>query len=462
MFKNFFKLFMLFSACISLNLFASDKKAQTDDQFLEMVSRACFKFFWNESAPGTCLTLDNSKRKNVYSIAATGFGFSAMVIGAERAYKPRKEIELRVYKTLKMLNSSTRKDGMLFHYLNSKAEPSLEGYENVASTIDTGLLLMGVITAGEYFGGKIKIEAEKLYAAINWQTFIEKRRRLIKMAWQPSDKKALKGKGFFHGATWDYYTDESIIVTLLAISAPNKDHRVPGDFFYRWQRNSGEYKPETKGLKAAGSYVYSWTGALFTYQFAHLWIDFKQLGKDNPAKFGLKNVPAIDWHQNTLNATIACRQFSIDRKKQFKTFGFNSWGLTASAAKCGYYVGGFAPRGDQAAPKLDGTIAPYGAATAIMALPKESIAAMRYFYSLKDKKGKRLVWNESDIKPYGFYDSFNLDDPYVAKEYLGIDQGPMLLAIENHRSKLLIKYFMKNKHIQQGLKVIGFSGAASK
>jgi hypothetical protein len=456
MLKKITKLIFLFVIMIiAVSAPAGTTRPVNDDAFLDMISRACFKFFWKEAAPRTGLSRDNTKFPHVYSIASTGFGLSAMVIGAERGYKPRAEIEKRVYAMLKTLNASTKKDGMLFHYLDAKGQPSLAGYENVASTIDSGLLLMGVITAGEYFGGKIKVEADKLYANVNWNTFVESKRRLIKMAWQPNDKKNLTGSGHFHGATWDYYSDESIIVNLLAISAPNPRYRVPGDFFYRWVRASASYNPQTPGLKQSGPFFYSWSGALFTYQFAHLWVDFKKLGKDNPAKFGLHHVPAVDWYQNTMKATIACRQFSIDRRKKFKSFGYNSWGLTACACKNGYYVGGFAPRGDQAPPKLDGTIAPYGAGTAIMFLPKESIAALHYYYNLKDENGKALVWGK-----YGFHDSFNLDTNFVAKEYLGIDQGPLLLAIENYRSKLILKTFMKNKHIRQGLQRIGFTNIA--
>jgi hypothetical protein len=435
---------------------SAGNKSLSDDQFLDMVSHACFKFFWKEAAPETGLSRDNTKFPQVYSVAATGFGLSAMVIGAERGYRPRAEIKKRVYAMLKALNRSPKKNGMLFHFLDKNANLSLDGYEKVTSTIDTGLLLMGAITAGEYFGGKIKEEAEKLYYNVNWNAYVESKRRLIKMAWQPNDKHKPTGEGFFHSATWDYYSDESIIVTLLAISAPNKKYRVPADFFYRWIRKSGQYKPVTPGLKPAGPYVYSWTGALFTYQFAHMWIDFRILSKDNPKKFGLNHVPAVNWFQNTLNATIVSRQFCIDRRKKFKSFGHNSWGLTACAAKNGYYVGGFAPRGDQAPPVLNGTIAPYGAGSAIMFLPKESIAALRYYHRLKATNGKPLVWDDPSGSGYGFHDSFNLDTDFVAKEYLGIDQGPLLLAIENYRSGLLHKTFMKNRHIREGLTRIGF------
>ncbi|MBN2642569.1 MAG: hypothetical protein JXR78_13020 [Victivallales bacterium] len=451
------KFFMfLFFSTFTFCVFAGAQDNISDDEFLDMVSRACFKFFWNESAPETFLSRDNTKFPHVYSIASTGFGLSAMVIGAERGYKPEAEVKNRVLAVLKTVNASKKRKGMLFHYLNSEGQPSLSGYENVASTIDTALLLMGAISAGEYFGGEIAKEAELLYKNVNWKEFVDPDRRLIKMAWQPQNDSDIDGDGHFHRATWDYYSDESIIVTLLAISAPEQQYRVEGDFFYRWVRSSGAYKPKTPGLKQAAPFVFSWSGALFTYQFAHLWVDFKQLGRDMPSKFNLHNIPAINWYENTINATISSRQFCIDRSESFKSFGYNSWGLTACACANGYYVGGFSPRGDQAPPKLDGTLAPYGAGTAIMFLPEESIGALRYYYGLQDKNGNRLVWNNNG-NHYGFADSFNLDTGYVAREYLGIDQGPMLLAIENYRSGLIQKMFMKNKYIRQGLKRIGFS-----
>lgn len=451
-------LIILFAAVTAIAALHGGNTAKlSDDQFLDMVSRACFEFFWKEVSPESGITKDNSKFSGLYSSAATGFGLSAMIVGAERGYRPRKEIEARVNKMLDALDRSKRKNGMFYHFLSDNGQPSIEGYEIVASTIDSGLMLMGIITVGEYFGGAIKAKADKIVAAVNWKSMTDLKKKAVYMAWQPKDKHHLDGEGHFHKAWWNLYSDEAVICTLLAVSAPKPEYRIPAEYFYHWERALKKYTPLTPGYKPTEKFVVSWTGALFTYQFAHLWIDFAKLGKDTPEKFGLKKVPAINWFNNSYQASMAAWMFSIDRRHVSKSFNKNSWGMTACASESGYYVGGFLPRAWMDPLRLEGTIAPYGAGTSIMFTPKQSIAALRYYYNLKGKNSEKLVWRDIKDGAYGFLDSFNLDSGFVADEYIGIDQGPLLLAIENYRTGLIRKYFMKNKHIREGLKRIGFN-----
>ncbi|MDD5645122.1 MAG: glucoamylase family protein [bacterium] len=425
----------------------------SDDDFLDMVQRAGFRFFWEEADQVTGLIKDKTGA-NFVSVASVGFGLSAMVVAAEREYLPRDVIEERVLAILKALNSGPKKFGLYFHYLDFDGGPSKEGYEKVMSTIDSGLLLMGVITAGEYFGGEIKKEADKMVAEADWKATLDKNRNIIFMAWKPQNPDNIEGNGTFHSA-WDFYTDESIICTVLGISAPLEEHRIDPGTFYSWKRYMGRYQPKTQGYDPTGFFVYSWSGCTFTYQFAHCWIDFAQLGKDNPSKFGFQN-SAIDWHNNTVEATKAARLYCIDRKDKFKTFGEDSWGLSACAGKSGYLVLGAMPKGDNWDDPGDGTIPPYGAGSSLPFLPDEVMRALRYYYELKDENGGRLVWKDEYEGGYGFWDSFNLDSGYVAQEVIGIDQGPLILAIENYRSRLIWEIFMKNKYIREGLNRIQF------
>jgi fibronectin type 3 domain-containing protein len=430
-----------------------ENKKLTDDEFLDMIQRAGFEFFWREADQYTGLIKDRTDTEAV-SVASVGFGLSAMVLAAERGYRDRDEIEERVHNILKALNSAPKRFGLYFHYLDYDGNVSDGGYEQVISTIDTGLLLMGAITAGEYFGGRIKEETDKMLKEADWQSLFDKSRRMIWMAWEPHDLNNIRGSGYFHGA-WDYYTDESIICTLLGISAPKEEYRIPPETFYIWQRNWGKYIPRTEDLESSDDFIYSWSGCTFTYLFAHCWIDFSRLGKDQPERLGSRT-SAVDWRKNSTEAIKAARLYCIDRQDEFKTFSENSWGLTACHSKDGYLVVGAMPKGDMIDDPGDGTIAPYGAGSALPLLPEEVMAALKYYYNLRDENGQRLVWKDEYEGGFGFWDSFNLDNGYVAEVVLGIDQGPLILAIENHRSGFIWDIFMENEYIQEGLKRIGF------
>ena len=428
-----------------------------DDDFLDLVSRASFEYFWHEASPKTGIIADNLNKPTTYSTASIGFGLSAMVVAAERGFRDKQEIEQRTEKMLLSLTKTQTKDGMFYHFLDEDSQVTTDGYETAISTVDTGLLIMGAITAGEYFGGKCKEYADQIFEKCNWAAFTDHEHKQVFMAWEPDSKEDLSGIGKFHPVRWDYFSDESIICCLLGNANPNKDFALPADYFYHWARNKGQYHPATPGYQSTDEFVYSYSGALFTYQFAHIWLDFEQLGKDQPRKHQLDHVPAINWYHNSQAATQAAWLVAIDNSQASRTYGPFGWGFTAHTSINGYNVGAILPRGEQNQPfMLNGEVAPYGAGTCIMFDPEKAIKTLRYYYGLHDDNGKAIVWNNEGETPYGFYDAFNLDSGYVAQQYLGIDLGPMLLAIENHRTGLIQKTFMKNEHIQKALKNIGF------
>lgn len=429
----------------------------SDDEFLDKISRASFEFFWNEASEETGMIADNLNTPVTYSTASIGFGLTCMVIAAEREYKPREEIVERVELMLSSLAKTVTKDGMFYHFLDENAQPTLDAYETAISTVDTGLLIMGAITAGEYFGGKIKEYSDKIFENCNWSAFADHEYKQVFMAWEPDDKHDLTGIGKFHPVRWDYFSDETLICAILGNAAPNKDFALTPEYYYSWSRERGQYHPATPGYQSTGEFVYSYSGALFTYQFAHLWIDYKKLGPDNPQKFGYDHIPAVNWYENSCNATDAAWLFAVDNSQASRTYGPFCWGFTAHTSIDGYNVGAIIPRGEQSQGiNLNGEIAPYGAGTSIMFRPEKAIKALRYYYGITDDHDRQLVWNEQGDKPYGFYDAFNLDNGFVAQQYLGIDLGPMMIAIENHRTNLIHDNFMKNEHIARALKAIGY------
>ena len=178
---------------------------------------------------------------------------------------------------------------------------------------------------------------------------------------------------------------------------------------------------------------------MFTYQFSHAWINFKNLKDKNN----------IDWFENSTKATKANRQYCIDNKDRFKTYNENSWGLTACLSPKGYISCGAKPCDVDLNVENDGTVTPCGAIGSIVFTPEESIKAMEYYYNNYPK-----LWGK-----YGLKDGYNLEGSksWFAKEYIGIDKGIELIMIENYLNSTIWNYFMKNEFVQKGLKILEFS-----
>ena len=191
----------------------------------------------------------------------------------------------------------------------------------------------------------------------------------------------------------------------------------------------------------------SWPGALFTYIFSHCWIDYRALGTDDPARFGV-DAPPVNWFENSRRAALTQRQRCIEQAKQFKTLAPDRWGLSACAGRDGYIVPEIQPNGRDGDTWYEGTVAPYAATASIMFTPEESMAAIRAFRGLMDAKGQPFAWRPAEEGGYGFVDAFNLDQGYASDDYVGIDQGPIVLGIENARTGLIWRLFMRSPLVQ--------------
>ncbi|MFH0880740.1 MAG: glucoamylase family protein [Lentisphaerota bacterium] len=414
----------------------------SDDELLDMVSRAAFEYFAQECDPQTYLTRDKSTAE-ANSVAAMGFGLSALCVGVERGWMSRQEAERRAYLMLRALNNQpdNKVDGIFFHYLKGNGSRSGGGYEDVTSTVDTALLMWGALAAGEYFGGRIRSEAETMLQRMNWKPYVNENRKMVAMAFRPSNKS--------YDGLWDYYTDEAILVCLLGVGAPKPEFRIPDDFFYRFLRDRKNFK-EFKDI------VPSWSGSLFTYTFAHCWLDFRALGPDNPEKVGQPAELKVDWWTNSVKAILANKAFCQFLSKRYKTFGENAWGLSACSGPDGrYVVGGAPPCGGSAEPG-EGTLALYSAGMSVPFVPRDAMAALKYYYTLKDEQGNKLLWRDEFDGGYGLRDSFNRDKNWYSDEVHGINHGPMLLLIENARSGLLWKTTIKNRFVRDALERVGF------
>jgi hypothetical protein len=402
------------------------------EKILDLESRKCFDFFWKKAnadrnSRGYGLIRDRAHgHPEIASIASIGFGLTAIIIGVEREWITRKQGYRRVLGTLDiLLHHAEKENGFYYHFLNMKDGKRMWDCE--VSLIDTAILICGAICAGEYFGEGAMEKAEKLYQNVDWRWYRDAKRNQFHMGYTPE-------QGF--SGWWDFYAEQIMVYILAAASSK---YSVNGNMLYDFHRHHSIYDPYPPFLN-------SWYGSIFTYQFTHAWFDLRN-------KLDKKGV---NWWENSITATKTNRQFCIDNAAYYKTFGPNSWGLTACDGPWGYNGRyGAAPSAIYNNEHYtDGTVPPAGAAGSIVFTPEESIAAMIWYF----EKHPRL-WGD-----FGFVEAYNLDVPgeWYSNDVVGINKGITLIMIENYRTELIWDYFMKNKHIQRGMDLVGITDISEK
>lgn len=381
-----------------------------------------YEFFIKEvntdkSSEGYGLIRDKTiLEKEIASIASVGYGLAGLVIGVEHKWITRQKAYERANLTLEtFLRNVEGKNGFFYHFVNMKNGKREWNCE--ISIIDTAIFICGAITAGEYFGKEVKEKANKLYQNINWEWYRNKSNNLFYMGYKPE-------QGFW--GSWDMYA-EQLMLYVLGVSSPT--YPIDKSMYYEFKRKKADYKQEK-------DIIYTYCGTLFTYQFSHAWIDFRNR----------KDKDEIDWFTNSIKATKANRQYCIDNQKKFKTYNENSWGLTACLSPKGYFSPGAKPSDIDLDLENDGTVTPCGAIGSIVFTPKESIKAMEYYYNTYPK-----LWGK-----YGFKDGYNLEKekPWFAKEYIGIDKGIEIVMIENYLNGTIWKYFMKNEFVKKAMEIL--------
>ena len=397
-------------------------------ELLKKELRGCYKFFIkeankNKNSKGYGLIRDKSVLSpKIASIASVGYGLSALVIGVERNWITFPKAYERVSKTLDtFLNNMESTNGFFYHFIN--LETAKREWKSEVSIIDTAIFICGALLSGEYFGGTVKEKATKLYKNINWEWYLDKSTNQFYMGYLPES-------GF--SGHWDMYA-EQLMLYILAVASPTFPVEV--STYKDFQKPVTDYK-QIKNI------VYTYCGTLFTYQYSHAWIDFRNR----------KDEQGIDWFENSIKATLANREYCIENKEKFKTFGENSWGLTACIGPKGYNGGFGAMPAFSTLEENDGTISPSGAAGSIVFTPELSINALTHYAHYSKFWGK-----------YGFKDAYNLDGkkPWYAKECIGIDKGISMIMIENYLSGLIWEYFMKNEYVQNGLEKLNITEKAN-
>ena len=350
------------------------------------------------------------KWDNTASIAGTGYLFSALVIGSEFGYIDQKEAEyvaLKAAKTMKKLKSY---HGWYYHFYEIDTGTPTRLSE--ISTIDTALLVAGMLTAGSYFGGEVLEIARFILNRMNFQYFLIEYKTMFSMS--------MNYQYNFQGH-WDRYA-EQLILYVLGAANNRADHMMDKEIYYNFIRDKGNYKDY--------HFIYSWHGSLFTYQYSHAYVDFRnKVDRDG-----------VDWFENSVNATKAAHQYAIDNEGKFKSFHRLSWGLTACANKDGYSGRYGSPPCGEGRLYNDGTIAPCGAIGSIVFTPELSIDALNYFYSKYNL-----------VNDYGLLDSYNESIDYVCPYYISIDKGISMVMIGNYLKGTIWKYFMSLDEIQFAL-----------
>ncbi len=382
----------------------------TKEKILQKELKGCFQFFNKEinldkQTKGYGLIRDKSPyHKEIASIASVGYGLAALIIGVEHGWLSYEKAYDRANKTLDtFLQKIETIHGFYYHFVNIRTAKREWNCE--VSIIDTAIFICGALTIGEYFGGEIRKKAEKLYEQIDWEWYRNKETNQFYMGYT-------KEQGFW--GSWDMYAEQ---LMLYILSVASNTHTVNPSIYDDFEKKKQDYG-EIKDI------IFTYCGTLFTYQFSHAWIDFRNIKDKN----------GIDWFENSVKATKANREYCIKNKDTYQTYGQNSWGLTACVGPDGYKSYGAKPCFVDLNIENDGTVAPCGAIGSVVFMPKETMEMMEYLYHTYPK-----LWSK-----YGFLDGYNLekDKLWVSKEYIGIDKGISMVMIENylHRNHMEICY----------------------
>lgn len=418
-----------------------------DEAMLDSIQYKTFLFFLQEKHPEWGIVKDRTTEWAPATIAATGFGLPAFAIAAERKWITREEAAQITLKTLRFFSGSVQSadtnatgyKGFYYHFL--KMDTGEREWKCELSSVDTGLLMMGIIFARNYYTKNNETEKEirslagMLLGRIDWD-FMQmadtgRHAKCLSMGWTPE-------KGL-HNFGWSGY-NEGLFLYILAAGSGMKGIEQSYDAWlstYRWES-------PYEGLSHVAF------PPLFGHQFPHAFIDFRGLADNFMKQKG------IDYFENSRRATYVQRQYAIDNPYGWIGYDSLCWGVTACDGPGDKYnfgdkkFLGYAGRGSSGPDYNyfdDGTIAPYGPISSLPFAPEIVLPTAK---SLLEKYGHK-IWGK-----YGFYDSFNPTANWVDNDFLGIDQGPMLIMIENFRTGLVWDHVMKDPIIQAGLEKLGF------
>ena len=401
----------------------------TDEEFLDMVQRATFRYFWDYAHPISGLIRERFGSGETVTIGGSGFGVMALLVGIERDYISREEGIQRMLTILNFLNTQAdRFHGAFPHWMNGTtgAVIPFSQYDDGGDLVETSFMIQGLLTARQYFNQSTTEEIEI--------------RNLITQIWETVEWSWYRRTSFSNYLYWHWSPNygwqmnfkligynETMITYLLAIASPT--YSVPASLYYDgWASSTNYFINQTYyGYKLWVGDPYG--GPLFFAHYSFLGFDARYI-RDNYCNYFLNN----------RNHTLINRAYCIANPQGHTGYEPDTWGLTASDDPWGYLA-------HEPYATDNGTITPTAALSSMPYTPTESISALKNFYRTYYSN----LWGE-----YGFKDAFNLDVNWFANSYLAIDQGPIIDMIENHRSNLLWNNFMANSEIPAMLDSIGF------
>ena len=418
------------------------------DQKLETLQRVTFDYFLKETNPENGLVPDSTRPGSPCSIAPTGFAIAACPVGVERGFITRKDAIQRTLTTLRFFWNSahgpqpdaTGYKGFYYHFLDMKT--GRRTWDCELSTIDSTFLIVGALTAATYFNRDTKDEreirtlADAMYRRADWQ-WAQNRGVTVTHGWRPES-------GFIK-YRWQGY-NEALILYVLGLASPT--HPLAEKSYAAWTRT---YK-----WKKLYGREFLYAGPLFVHQLSHMWIDFRGIQDEYMRKH------AIDYFENSRRATYIQQQYAIRNPRGFKGYGEYIWGLTASDGpgpaskkiegkmrRFYDYIARGVPNGPD-----DGTLAPWAVVASLPFAPEIVLPSIEYF----DEMFPEMTSH------YGFKCSFNptfstaSSKRWISKGYYGLDQGPIVLMIENFRSEFLGRLMRRCQYIIDGLRRAGFAG----
>jgi len=386
-----------------------------DDQFLNELEKTNFQYFWEQANPKTGLVKDRcnvhvNDKGIVGSIAATGFGLTALCIGEKRGFVSRRAAQERALATLRCLwGKLPNHRGFFYHWANINTGERV--WDAEVSSVDTTILLCGVLACREYFpAAEVQRLADGIFDRVEW-TWLSEDTALLPHGWTPEI-------GFLP-YRWDNYS-ELMMMYLLGLGSTS--YPLRDETWTAWKRLTFDYA----GLRYIGSFA-----PLFVHQYSQAWFDFRG-----------KRDKYADYFRNSITATDVHRRFCLELAKQFPSYSEDLWGITASDSPNGYVIWG----GPPAVGPIDGTIVPSAAAGSLPFLPQP---VMRVLRTIKDRYPP--AWSK-----YGFVNAFNPLTKWYDSDVIGIDTGITLLMAENLRTGFVWNTFMKNEAAQRGMQRAGF------
>lgn len=436
----FFALVLTIAGCSPQRQIGISNGRISDDSLMTLVQYRTFQYFWDGAEPTSGAARERFHTDNVYpqndkhivTSGGTGFGVMAILVGIERNFITREQGFERLNRLVDWLEKADRFHGVWPHWMNGETGEvkPFSSRDDGGDLVETAFLAQGLLCVREYFKNgneEEQVLAEKidrLWKEIEWDWYRRDGQNVLYWHWSPQNEWAM------NFAVTGY--NECLIMYILAAASPT--HGVPAEVYHEGWARGGEIENDPDheqygvhlALRHNGAQQYG--GPLFWAHYSFLGLDPRNL-KDRYADY---------WEHNK-NHTLINRRYCIENPNGFDGYGENCWGLTASYSVEGY--AGHSPTRDL------GVITPTAALSSFPYTPDESMKVIRYLY---DSLGEK-VWGE-----YGFYDAFSEEYNWFSPRYLAIDQGPIVVMIENHRSGLLWDLFMDAPEIQPALDKLDF------